>query len=119
MTQEDGGWAELGNQLREERKYRGYSQEEVAKYLGESPSFVALLESGNKKVDRDKTRKLERLFNIDLCDLGNGDKIADEASEEVELLARKSRELSNEDREEVWRFVDFLKSRQSRGSGND
>ena len=43
----------LGKRLKEEREYRGFSQEEVAGHLGVPWSAVSLMESGSRRVSAD------------------------------------------------------------------
>lgn len=118
MAEKDEEWKAIGERLREAREYRGYSQEEIANYLGISRSAVSLSENGDRKVNSIELRKLARLYGVTTDDLIAADDQPPEDDEEVEMVARAARELSEEDRREVLRFVQFLRSKQVEG-GND
>lgn len=115
MTQ-DEEWEELGSQLREARKYRGYSQEEIADYLNVSRSFVALAENGQKKIDSDQLQSLADLYNTTTDELTSG---FEGENEQIELLARASQDLADEDKEEVLQFAKFLEGWQPQKEENE
>lgn len=116
MTTAKDEWKELGARLREAREYRGYSQEDIANCLNISRSSVSLLENGERKIDSVEMKKLADFYDTSV-DALIGDLDADaEMQEEVALLARAAEDLSPEDREEVLRFAEFLKSK---GGVND
>ena len=102
----------LGKRIREEREYRGLSQEEVARYLGVPRSAVSLIESGARRVSAEELSQLARLYQISMESLTrHGDEEVE--PESVRLLARATAELSPTDRNEVLRFAQFLRSRES------
>src|SRR5215467_4530564 len=99
----------LGERLREAREYLGFSQEEVATFLGVSRSALSLMESGQRKVDALELKKLAGLYKRPV-----GYFTGEEAEEtsfgaDVKHLARKVAELAPDDREELARFADFLR----------
>ncbi len=51
-----------GNELRELRRKRGWTQMEAAKRLGVSQPYLALLESGKRHLD-ERLRRLEKKSN--------------------------------------------------------
>jgi transcriptional regulator with XRE-family HTH domain len=105
----------LGNRLREAREYLGFSQEEVATYLGVPRSALSLIEAGSRKVDALELKKLAGLYKRPVAYF-TGEEGEEEYGEEVAHLARKARELSPEDRAELGRFADFLRAKkQSKG----
>lgn len=118
MTQ-DEEWEELGSQLREARKYRGYSQEEIADYLNVSRSFVALVENGQRKIDSDQLQNLADLYNTTTDELTSGFEARNGKNGQIELLARASQDLADEDKEEILRFAEFLKGWQPREGENE
>ena len=113
MTNRDDR-SELGTRLREAREYRGFSQEEVASHLGISRSAVSLLETGNRRLEALELRKLARLYQCKMEEL-TGDNPLPSPPESVRMVARAAAELSPEDRDEVLRFAEFLRSRTARG----
>jgi transcriptional regulator with XRE-family HTH domain len=107
----------LGERLREAREYLGFSQEEVATYLGVPRSALSLIEAGSRRVDALELKKLASLYKRPVAYFtGDG---AEEAAygAEVAHLARKASELSPEDQAELGRFADFLRARKQAKGG--
>ena len=52
----------LGERLREAREYLGFSQEEVATFLGVSRSALSNMETGQRKVEALELKKLAGLY---------------------------------------------------------
>jgi transcriptional regulator with XRE-family HTH domain len=107
----------LGERLREAREYLGFSQEEVATFLGVSRSALSLIETGQRKVDALELKKLAGLYKRPVG------YFTGEATEEISFgadvkhLARKVAELSPDDREELARFADFLQAKKQKKEG--
>ena len=106
--------SQLGARLKEEREYRGFSQEEIANHLGVSRSAISLMESGSRKVDALELRRLASLYQTSMETLTGTDQEEPE-QESVRMVARAAADLSPTDREEVLRFAEFLRSRKSDG----
>jgi len=107
----------LGERLREAREYLGFSQEEVATFLGVPRSALSLMEAGQRKVDALELKKLAGLYKRPVGHF-TGEEVEDASfGEDVTHLARKVSELSYEDREELSRFADFLRSRKRKQEG--
>lgn len=107
----------LGERLREAREYLGFSQEEVAAFLGVSRSALSLMETGQRKVDALELKKLAGLYKRPV-----GYFTGDEAENfsfgaDVKHLARKVSQLSADDRQELGRFADFLWTRKQKKEG--
>lgn len=107
----------LGERLREAREYLGFSQEEVAAFLGASRSALSLIETGQRKVDALELKKLAGLYKRPV-----GYFTGEEAEEisfgaDVKHLARKVAELSPDDREELARFAEFLRAKKRKKEG--
>ena len=102
----------LSTQLKEAREYRGFSQEEVARYLGVPRTAISLIESGSRRVEALELRRLAKLYQTTMETLTGEDQETTEP-ESVRLVARAAADLSTTDRDEVLRFVHFLQSRKS------
>jgi transcriptional regulator with XRE-family HTH domain len=102
----------LGATLREAREYQGFSQEDVAKYLGLPRSAISLIETGARGVDVLELRKLATLYRCSIEELTGKAAVRSEP-ESVKMVARAAAALSPEDRNEVLRFAQFLQSRKS------
>lgn len=119
MTKKDTEWEAVGERLRNAREYRGYSQEEIANYLGISRSSVSLMENGARKVDSIELRKLARLYDVTTDELIGATDESIENREEIKMVARAASELSEKDRQEVLRFAQFLRSKQVEDEKDD
>lgn len=104
----------LGTRLREARIYRGFSQEEVASYVGVSRTSVSLMESGQRGIDTLELQRLSELFELNVNDLLGEEDLnrVDKDSPSIAMVARAAKNLSQEDREEVLRFAQFLRARK-------
>lgn len=107
----------LGERLREAREYLGFSQDQVATFLGIPRSALSLMETGQRKVDALELKKLAGLYKRPVGYLTG--EAAEEASfgTDVKHLARQVSELSPDDREELGRFADFLRARKQKKEG--
>ncbi len=107
----------LGERLREAREYLGFSQDQVATFLGASRSALSLMETGQRKVDALELKKLASLYKRSVGYFTGEE--AEEASfgADVKHLARKVSELSPDDREELGRFADFLRAKKQKKEG--
>lgn len=104
----------LGEKLREARKYVGLKQEEVAAVLGLPRTGLVDIESGQRKVDALELKRLAKLYRQSVSYFTGEDAASSELPADVAHLARQVADLSEEDREELGRFAEYLRSR-SRG----
>ncbi len=103
----------LGERLREAREYLGFSQEEVATFLGIARSAMSNVEAGQRKVDALELKKLAALYKRPLDHFTGEEPIGEPPlPEDVAHLARKAAELSRDDRAELARFADFLRAKK-------
>jgi len=107
----------LGERLREAREYLGFSQEEVATFLGVPRSALSLMETGQRKVDALELKKLAGLYKRPVGYFTGKEAEDQTFGADVAHLARKVSELSSEDREELGRFADFLRARKQKKEG--
>jgi transcriptional regulator with XRE-family HTH domain len=106
----------LGERLREAREYLGFSQDQVATFLGVSRSALSLMESGQRKVDALELKKLAGLYKRSVGYF-TGEEEDASIGADVKHLARKVSDLSSEDKEELARFADFLRARKQKKEG--
>jgi len=106
----------LGERLREAREYVGFSQEEIATYLGVPRSALSLIETGQRKVDALELKKLAALYKRPIGHF-TGDETQEPLGVDIDHLARKASKLSADDREELVRFADFLRARKQKKEG--
>ena len=102
----------LGDRLREARDYLGFSQEEVANFLGVSRSALSLMETGLRKVEVMELKKLAELYKKSVSHFTGEEAEAGSFGAGAKHLARKVADLSSEDLEELGRFADFLQARK-------
>jgi transcriptional regulator with XRE-family HTH domain len=62
----------LARSMRAERARRGWSQDELASYLGWSRATVSSIESGRRRLAVDDIPALCAVFNLGLADLLDG-----------------------------------------------
>jgi transcriptional regulator with XRE-family HTH domain len=102
---------QLGDRLRDARNYLGLTQEEVAAYLSIPRTALTDIESGRRRVEALELARLAKLYRQPLSYFTGGDESAAALPPDVAYLARQAASLSSQDREELGRFADYLRSR--------
>jgi transcriptional regulator with XRE-family HTH domain len=100
----------LGSRLKEAREYLNLSQDEVAKILKLPRSALSLIEAGQRKVDAIELQKLAEIYQRPIG-FFIGETISTPIPEVVQHLARAAAKLTDQDREELLRFAEFLQAR--------
>ena len=102
----------LGERLRIAREYVGLKQDEVARYLSIPRSALSHIETGQRRVDALELSRMARLYQRPLSWFTS--EVAPPETDlpaEIAHVARAAATLSSQDRQELARFADFLKSR--------
>lgn len=104
MSDQQGEHEVIGSRLRQAREFVGLLQDEAASALGIPRTSLSALEAGKRKVSGVELRRLARLYRRPVSWL---------LGEEVELgdadpLFRAAAQLSEQDKEQVLRFAEFL-----------
>jgi transcriptional regulator with XRE-family HTH domain len=105
----------LGERLREARKYLGLKQEEVAAYLKIGRTALTDIESGQRRVEAIELTRLAQLYRQSIGYFTGEDAASAGLPIDVAHLARRVADLSTEDREELGRFAEYLRSRSGGG----
>ncbi len=113
----DGDRKSLGERLREAREYLGFSQDQVATFLGVSRSALSNMETGQRKVEALELKKLAGLYKRTVSHFTGEEPEEVTFDADVAHLARKASELSPNDRAELGRFADFLRARKQTKEG--
>lgn len=103
---------QLGNRLRESREYLGLSQEFVAEHIGIPRASISAIENGKRKVNSLELKQLARIYKQPLSYFLGEDELArEEQTQDVvfSALYRTTRALSDQDRQQVLRFAQFLR----------
>jgi len=100
----------LGARLKEAREYLGLSQEFVAEKLSIPRASVSAIETGKRKVSSLELKSLARLFKRPLSYFLTDEYASSEPEDNTTVaLFRTAKTLSDEDRQQVLRFAQFLK----------
>lgn len=102
---------QIGKRLREARRYLGLKQEEVAAYLKIGRTALTDIESGQRRVEALELTRLARLYRQSVGYFTGEDEVSASLPVDVAHLARRVADLSADDREELARFADYLRSR--------
>jgi transcriptional regulator with XRE-family HTH domain len=111
---DDGDDAErrrLGDRLKEARKYLGLRQEEVATYLKIPRTALTDIESGQRRVEAIELSRLARLYRQPVAFFTGEDEASSSLPVDVVHIARQAADLSPQDRDELGRFAEYLRSR--------
>ncbi|MFG1307268.1 helix-turn-helix transcriptional regulator [Xanthobacter autotrophicus] len=101
----------LGDRLREARKYLGLKQEEVATYLKIPRTALTDIENGQRRVEAIELTRLARLYRQPVAYFTGEDDAAAALPIDVAHLARRAAKLSQQDRDELSRFAEYLRAR--------
>lgn len=101
----------LGGRLRVAREYVGLKQDDVARHLAIPRSALSHIEAGQRKVDALELTRMAKLYQRPVSWFTGEQDTSSELPEEVAHVARAAASLSSQDRQELARFADFLKSR--------
>lgn len=102
----------LGHRLREAREYLGFSQELVAERLGVPRASISAMENGKRKVSSLELKELAQLYRRPWkFFLGEEEPGQDDLPQDktFNALFRTTKGLSEQDREQVLRFAQFLR----------
>ena len=101
----------LGERLRDARKYLGLKQEEVAQYLKIQRTALTDIENGQRRVEAIELTRLARLYRQPVAHFTGEDDVSASLPIDVAHLARQAADLSLQDRNELGRFAEYLRSR--------
>lgn len=107
----------LGDRLREARKYLGLRQEEVANYLKIPRTALTDIESGQRRVEAIELTRLAKLYRQPVAYFIGEDEAAASLPVDVAHLARQAAGLSQQDRDELGRFAEYLRARSRANRG--
>ncbi len=107
----------LGDRLREARKYLGLKQEEVAAYLKIPRTALTDIENGQRRVEAIELTRLAKLYRQPVAYFTGEDEASASLPVDVAHLARQAADLSQEDRDELARFAEYLRSRARAAQG--
>ena len=85
MTDNPSPPAIIGARLKDAREYRGFSREEIARYLRTTPSEVSNIENGSRPVTAAYIKRLAKLYSTTVEHL-TGDVREEPVPESVRLL---------------------------------
>src|SRR5258706_16173277 len=101
---------DIATRLKEAREYLGLSQQEVATALNIPRSAVSLMENGQRRVDSVELKALARLYQRPMS-FFTGEEGEPVLAADVALLAKQMAKLSEQDKDELLRFTEFLTQR--------
>ncbi|WP_037622787.1 helix-turn-helix domain-containing protein [Streptomyces aureus] len=104
--------ARLGQRLKGTREYLGLSQQQVAERTGIVRSAVSDIERGLRKVEVMELQKLARLYRLPASYFLDEEESADAGEHALAGLPRTGRPLSEGDRIEVAKFIQYLQARR-------
>ncbi|NEB39534.1 helix-turn-helix domain-containing protein [Streptomyces sp. SID14515] len=102
----------LGLRLKSTREYLGLSQQQVAERTGIVRSAVSDIERGMRRVEVMELQKLARLYRLPASYFLDEEEAADAGEHALAGLPRTGRPLSEGDRIEVAKFIQYLHARR-------
>ena len=117
QSSDDEDRRRLGDRLREARKYLGLKQEEVATYLKIPRTALTDIENGQRRVEAIELTRLAKLYRQPAAYFTGEDEASSNLPIDVAHLARQVADLSQQDRDELGRFAEYLRSRSRVAQG--
>ncbi len=111
VGQDDAERKQLGERLRDARKYLGLKQEEVAACLKIQRTALSDIESGRRRVEALELTRLAKLYQQPVSYFTGEDAAAAALPADVAHIARQAVDLSAQDREDLGRFAEYLRAR--------
>ena len=62
---------EIGKRLQNLRKTTGFTQEQIAGFLGVTQAYISQIEKGERQIQADLLEKMAVLYGVDVTDLEN------------------------------------------------
>ena len=101
---------DMAVRLKQAREYLGLSQQEVSDAVNLPRSAISLIESGQRKVDSVELTAFAKLYQRPVTHF-TGEEKPTTLGSDVAMLAKQVSKLSDEDRNELLRFTEFLVQR--------
>ncbi|MBO4360351.1 MAG: helix-turn-helix domain-containing protein [Eubacteriaceae bacterium] len=98
----------MGNNLRELRKEKGLTQEQLAERMGVARRTVSRWETGSNMPDMDILIELSELYSEDLLDILNGERNSEKMDKELKETVLTVADYSNEEKERMLRRMHWL-----------
>ena len=117
MTDESDQWRNIGDRLKQAREYLELTQDEAAKAVGISRPSLSQIENGHRKVDAVELAKFASLYGRSVEVLTGASPAP--VPEDVQHLARATKDLSDKDKKELLQFAEYLQARAKRDTGRD
>jgi transcriptional regulator with XRE-family HTH domain len=101
----------LVERLRDTREYLGLSQQFVAEQTGIPRSAISDIERGERRVESIELKRLSKLYRYPVEYFLGSEATENESADAdtIQALARAAGDLTQEDREQVLKFADFLR----------
>lgn len=109
----------LGERLRNQREYLGYSQDDVADAVGLPRSAISLIENGQRKVDALELKRFSKLYGKPAGYFTGELSSTQQVPENVLALARLASKLTPNDLTELQRFAEYLQVRKGNKRDKD
>ena len=95
-------------------KEHGYTNKQLCELLNKNPSYVSDWKSGKSKPKADEVLLLAQRFGVSVDNLlGNDTSMSDKVENGIdELFLHAIADLTDEELEEVKKFIEFLKSKR-------
>ncbi|MCR5501613.1 MAG: helix-turn-helix domain-containing protein [Lachnospiraceae bacterium] len=95
----------IGNMLKELRKEKGLTQEELAEHFGVSNRTVSRWETGSNMPDLSLLVELSDFYDTDIRDIINGERKSEKMNEELKDTLQKAAEYADGEKEVLFNRV--------------
>lgn len=97
-----------GSFMKELRKEKGFTQEQLAEQFNVSSRTVSRCENGNNMPDLAILIEMSDFYNVDLRELLNGERKSEKMNEELKETVLMVADYSNEEKQKITQRMHFL-----------
>jgi len=102
---------EIGNNIKELRKSKGVTQQQIADLINMHRSNYSKVENGQREISISALNKIAKYFNVSIDDIINNNEVPEEINVENKPLLEKVKlieELEEDEQNMVFKFIDSL-----------
>ena len=98
----------IGSFLKELRKEKNLTQEQLAEYLNTSRRTISRWETGNNLPDLDILIELSDYYDVDLRELIDGERKSEQMDRELKETVLKVADYSNEEKQVIMKRMNWI-----------
>ena len=108
----------LGEKIKQLRKSKGMSQEELASTLKINRNFLSRIETGKSEPTASMLKNIAKIFNVDLNSLLEVKNISSDNSNKIKYIIENCKYLDDKDIDVIIRIISIMKEEYVKVNAN-